>query len=150
MYIFGATNAAVCILKASFYNICLLTRDALRRLPEPKNIFFMMISFKNGYPEVVLSEKFDALLFIKMIDGLRNRLGLIFKNQVKHKESICWLFEYSGSTLVILGDLFQGISICPCTFVNYTLADESSILQLAGKMEKWNELQDAPVVNMPG
>jgi hypothetical protein len=99
----------------------------------------MMISFKNGYPEMVLSAAFDVPFFIKMVEGLRNQPGLIFKNQVKHKESICWIFEYSGTTLVIMGDLYQGISICPCTFVNYTLTEEAAVKQLADALKKWKE-----------
>lgn len=81
---------------------------------------------KNGFTEVILIAGCKVDIFNATLDWLKRKIGIDFCEQDEQDGKIGMKFKYSDTTIMILYDPTEGISLYPAKRENATVSDNEA------------------------
>jgi hypothetical protein len=95
----------------------------------------MVLQTAKGYPEAVLMGACEVVLFYKIADWLRQKIGITFTNKTEYAGSINWQFQFAGALMLLRYIPTAGISLCPAALMQATDEDRGAFKKLAETLQ---------------
>ena len=109
-----------------------------------------------GWTEAIIDNECEFEKFYSVADVLSNHFNLTFSNKLNDFDTLYWDFEYKGSELVLLYNIYLGISVFPRSLKSATETDNSSVVEISNLLLQklidlgWSDFEGGKTIGTNG